>query len=513
MAGLFMLNNRKRYISSIDTIRRNGYTQQGGITMMFRRCVSLFLSVLCVTAVLMLCLFPVRVGAQSFSTGIVTGDNVALRKNASKSSGLVARLDAGTIVTILQTNVNAEWHKVKANGKTGYINRLYVSLDPSVYTGGYCAEVINCKKSVNVRSSASKTASVIGEAKLGEKYEILSGGSNSSWQKIKYKGKTAFISKDYIRQVYKADNSQLTALSVKGGTLSPTFLPSEYAYIVRASSSKVTISTAANKGVKVSVDGTGKSSATVSVPDRSVKTVSITVNGKKRYTVLIERGTVLVGTWNIKRGNGNLEMQGRLVEGQQADILCLQEVFKKKSGSNVINNLLSLSTKQLKYNAFAKSIDSSGGDYGIGILSKYSLSGTTSKKIYSGGYEQRIYQKTVVKINGKKVSIYNTHLSFNNESIRKKQFTEILKAMDADKNPYKILFGDFNAAYSEFAVMKGYKTINTSSQKYYDPSGALIKKNGIDNILISDNISVAGSYMVKTSLSDHAPLFAFLVLK
>lgn len=480
---------------------------------MFRRCASFLLSLLCLMTVLVLAFVPARVSAQTFTSGIVTGDNVALRKSASKSSGLIARLDSGTVVTILQTNVNAEWHKVKVNGKTGYINRLYVSLDPSVYANGYRAEVINCKKSVNVRSGASKSAEVIGEAKLGAQFDILSGGSNSAWQKISFNGKVAYISTDYIRLVYNADKTQLTALSVKGGSLSPTFLPSEYGYVVRADSSKVTISVSANKGVKVSVNGTGKSTATVSVPDHSVQTVSITLDGKKRYSVIIERGTVLVGTWNIKRGNGKLEMQGRLVEAQQPDILCLQEVFKKKSGSTIVNNLTSLSTEQLKQSAFAKSLDSSGGDYGIGILSKYTLSGNTYKKIYSGGYEQRIYQKAVVKINGKKVSIYNTHLSFNNATIRKSQFTEILKVMDADKNPYKILFGDFNAGYSEFDVMKGYKVINTSSQVYYDPSGAKINKNGIDNILVSDNISVAGSYMVNAPLSDHAPLFAFLVLK
>ena len=472
-----------------------------------------FVAVFCALLTVALFVFPTRAFAQSFTEGVVTGDKVALRKSASKSSALLARLDSGTVVTILQTNVNAEWHKVKVNGKTGYINRVYVSLAPSVYSGDYQAEIINCKKSVNVRASASQVSAILGQAKLGDTYDIISGGASSGWQKIKYDGKTAYVSSDYVRLTYKASNTQLTSLSVTGGTISPTFLPNEYYYVVRATSSKVTVSASANSGVKVSVNGTGKSSVTFTIPEGSVKTVTVSVGGKQKYVMYIERGTLQVGTWNIKRGNGKLELQGRLVEATEPDILCLQEVFVKTSSGSVTNNLLSLRTKKLTQYAFAKSIDSSGGDYGIGILSRYALSGKTSKKISSGSYEQRIYQKAVVKINGKNVSVYNTHLSYNNSTIRKKQFQEILSVMDADKNPYKILCGDFNASYSEFAVMKGYTVVNTSSTKYYDATGSVIKKNGIDNILVSSNISVAGSYMVKTDLSDHAPLFAFLVLK
>lgn len=478
---------------------------------MHRRLCSLLLTLFIFGAALLATFVPSRVSAQSFTAGVVTADNVALRKSASKSSSLIARLDAGTSLIILDTNVNAEWHKVKANGKTGYINRVYVSLAPSLYTGGYRAEIVNCKNYVNVRSGASVSADVLGKAKLGDTYEVVSSGSAGEWQKIKYNGKDGYVSTDFVRLVYKAANTQLTGMTVSGGTISPVFIPSEYGYVVRATSSKVTLSVSANKGVKVSVNGTGKSTATISVPKGSVKTVSITVGGKKKYSVLIENGTLLVGTWNIKRGNGNLELQGRLVEAQEPDILCLQEVFRKSSGQTV-DNLASLKTKRLKYMSFAKSLDSSGGDYGLGILSAYSLSGNTSKKIYSGGSEQRIYQKTVVKIDGKKVSVYNTHLSFNSSSLRETQFKEILKVMNADKNPYKILFGDFNASYSEFSVMKGYTVVNTSSKVYKDPSGSTINKNGIDNILVSSNIQVAESYMVKTNLSDHAPLFAFLVL-
>ena len=46
--------------------------------------------------------------AETFDKGIITGESVAFRKGADKSSDLIRRLPRGTVVEILATNVNAE---------------------------------------------------------------------------------------------------------------------------------------------------------------------------------------------------------------------------------------------------------------------------------------------------------------------------------------------------------------------------------------------------------------------
>ena len=453
--------------------------------------------------------------AQSYTKGTITGDNVALRKAASSSSTLICRLSAGTVVKILSTNVNAEWDKVSVNGKTGYVNRMYVSLDLSypAYDRTYTGTIINCKENVNVRSSASKSGKILGTAALGSEWTVTGANCADGWHQIDYNGKTGYISSAYVALTAKAEKNQLTSLSVSGGTMTPAFSPDVYGYVVRVTSDKVTLKVSASGSSKVSINGNGKASYTFSMPSSGSKTVRISVGGKERYTIYFVRGALICGTWNIKRGNDKLVEQGRLIEAHQPDVLALQEVYRTTSGSNKVDNLLSLRTKDLQYTSFAASINySGGGQYGIGILSRYKLESTESWKLESGSYEQRIVQKAVITVDGKKVSLYNTHFSYNSASIRKKQFAAVLKLMNADTNPYKILFGDFNAKASEFSQMKGYTVVNTASTQYLNYSGGTINKNEIDNILVSSNITVLNSIMADVELSDHKPLFAFLVL-
>ena len=79
--------------------------------------------------------------ALELSTGIINADDVALRKSADSSGGVVTRLDEGAVVKILESNVNAEWYYVEAGTRKGYVNRIYVDIDASLpsyqldYTG------------------------------------------------------------------------------------------------------------------------------------------------------------------------------------------------------------------------------------------------------------------------------------------------------------------------------------------------------------------------------------------
>ena len=453
--------------------------------------------------------------AETFDKGTITGDSVAFREGADKSSGLIRRLSRGTVVEILATNVNAEWHRVRYRGTEGYVNRMYVSLDPSLdtYQRAYTGEVVNCNAFVNVREAADASSTLLGTADKGSTFEVTAANYADGWHQIAYDGKTAYISSDYLRLTAKASDSQLTSLMVTGGTMTPAFSPDEYGYVVRADADELTITAAGNSGVKIDVNGTGRSSDTVSMPNHGSKTVRIAVGGKTRYTLYIVRGALVVGTWNIKRGNGQLPMQGRLIENQQPDVMALQEVYRNASGSMRADNLASLRTKNMRNMSFATALTySGGGAYGIGLLSRYEMSEPEIIKLESGSYEQRVLQRVEITVDGKRVSLYNTHLSFNSAALRKKQFAAVLRAMNADDNAYKILFGDFNAKASEFSQFKGYTVINTTDAKFFNYAGNPIAKNEIDNILVSENITVLNSRMIENEYSDHKPLIAYLLL-
>lgn len=461
-------------------------------------------------------LTPQSASAASYTQGCITGDRVAMRKAADGDSSVIMRLAKGTIVEILDVNVNAQWHQVRYNGKTGYVNRMYVSLEPSLsqYQLSYVGKVVNCKKEVNVRSLPTTDSDIVGKATKGATYTVTAQNVTAGWHQIRFDGGTAYISADFLSIKTQAEDNQLTGLTVTGGNLSPSFSPSEYGYVVMADGSGVEISASANKGVDIDIAGANKSSVTIKVSSGEMKTVRIELDGKTRYTIYIVRNLLSVGTWNIKRGYSNLIGQGRLIENMQPDIMGLQEVYRNLKSGEIVDNLASLKTKVMQYTDFAETIGySGGGQYGIGVLTRYKIRSRDYYELTTGSLEDRVLQKIVISVGSKRVSIYNTHLSYQSASVRAKQFKEIKAIMDADRNKYVILFGDFNADESEFKLFSnGYRVINTGNTSYYSFFEKSISHSCIDNIIVSDSITVVNTVMLDTKLSDHNPLFAFLKL-
>jgi len=450
------------------------------------------------------------------NSGEILGTGVAFREGPSVDTVIIERLDTGTFVKILKTNVDAQWHQVEYNDKTGYVHRMYISLDSSLdgYKLDFVGTIINCKNDVNVRSEPTTDSQIIGVAVKGSNLTILPQDIYiEDWYQVEYEGVLAYIHADYLDVTAKVDDTQLADISINGGAFFPAFSPNEYGYVVKAAGSEVLINAKANDGVDVSINGTGKSSLTIDIPSAGMRTVRIALNGEIRYSIYISRNVLTVGTWNIKRGGGNLLMQGRLVYDQQPDIMGIQEAFQNLSASDIIDNLASLKTKEMSYNTLAATISyNSGAQYGNGLISKYKFQDRETYSLYSGGYERRVLQKVIVNIDGKKVSIYNTHLTHNSAAVRARQFAQIVEIMDSDENKYKILTGDFNADISEFSLFRDYTVVNTVETKYYDYSKNIIDVNEIDNVVVTNNIDVINSRIVITKVSDHYPVFAYLIL-
>lgn len=460
---------------------------------------------------------PITAFALQINRGVTIATNVAMRKEPSTKSSIISRLGQGVSVEILKENVDAEWYQVKYNKKTGYINRMYISFDECLdeYKFEYIGKVINCKKNVNVRAEPKSKGTVLGAALKGARLKVTQKNYIKGWHQVEFEGRTGYIADKYLELSIKAPDDRLSGLTIKGGTLNPGFSPDEFGYVIPATSSKVTITASANSGVKVDVNNTGKNTATIGMTSGSMKTVRISLNGKVRYTLYITRNILVVGTWNIKRGYNSLPMQGRLLRNQLPDIMGIQEVFQNKKNGDIVDNLASLKTKTMSNTFFAPTIDySNGGKYGIGIISRYKISGAQTFPLDSDGCEKRILQKCVISVGGKKVSVYNTHLSYESAATRAKQFNTIASIMKKDKNKYKILTGDFNAKEPEFDVLKkDYTMIVTGGTKYYNYGGDLINNNVIDNVIVTKNIKAVNSRIIKASFSDHFPVFTYLVLK
>ena len=453
--------------------------------------------------------------ALDVTTGVITAQQVMLRKTASPTGRMVTVLGKGAVVKILETNVKSEWYRVETATRSGYVERIYVSINPSLpsYQLDYTGTIVNCNSFVNVRAGASKKAKKLGQADKGSSYHVTQAFCDGAWHEIDYDGQPGYVSADYVSLEANVGNDVLSALEITGATLSPEFSPTEYGYVLTATKGEVTINAIANDGVQVSIGNTGIGSAKYTINSGNSKTIRISVNGVVKYTLYLVRDVLTVGTWNIKRGNDNIVLQGWLIAAQKPDILGVQEVYVNEKED--YDNLLSVRTADMQYTSFAETIAyPSGGQYGIGQISQYEPIKQEVTELYSSDKEQRCLQKVEYEIGGKHVSVYNTHFSYESAAIRKKQFAEVLAVMDKDENAYKILTGDFNAQESEFgSFKKNYRVINTSATKFYDYSRDRISMSQIDNIIVSKNITVLNARAIPTEYSDHYPLFAFLALK
>ena len=453
--------------------------------------------------------------AMTLSTGIINADDVSLRKTASASGGVITRLDIGTVVKILESNVNAEWYRVEAGTRTGYVNRIYVDIDASLpsYQLNYTGTIFNVQQDVNVRAEPSLKANKLGKANKGDTFKVTQAYASGPWHQIEYNGVVGYVSSAYMELKADVANNALSGIDVTGGTLSPAFSPTEYGYVLTATQGEVDIKAIANEGVKVSIGNTGIASAKYTIKSGNSKTIRISVGGVVKYSIYLVRDVLTVGTWNIKRGNDNVEMQGWLIAAQRPDIIGVQEVYINQKENK--SNLLSVRTKNAQHVSFAETIKyPSGGQYGIGQISKFKPESTEVTLLSSEDKEQRCLQKVEYMIDGKRVSVYNTHFSFESAALRKKQFSEVLSIMNADQNEYKILTGDFNAKESEFSgFTRNYRVVNTSATRFYNYSNKAIGMSQIDNIIVSKNITVLNARAIPTEYSDHYPLFAFLALK
>ncbi len=219
-----------------------------------------------------------------------------------------------------------------------------------------------------------------------------------------------------------------------------------------------------------------------------------------------------VATYNIQSAD-----YGRSVEAVNKEITDLgiemigfQEVDKMTRRSGNTDILDGICGETFPYREYAATMEFDGGHYGIGIASKYPMKLVKTVKYESEDLEPRILMICEVDVNGKKVYAANTHLSFENTEIRKKQF-ETAKRELSEYSPL-ILFGDFNvSSFEEFDLLPLNKvnTKNTpiASFKFDIPFRC------IDNIFYDDKVDVLNFALNESESSDHNMIMADIEIK
>ena len=188
---------------------------------------------------------------------------------------------------------------------------------------------------------------------------------------------------------------------------------------------------------------------------------------KKAKIVKVLSFNILHGA--TTKGDFNLDLLAEVIKSADPDFVAMQEVdFKTKRAKNYdLTTELGYRTKMAPI--FAKAMSFDGGEYGEGILSKYTFLTTKNVALpYSKGSEPRAaIEITTQIISGDTISFVATHLDhLKNGKDRIAQVKKINTEFSSNQYP-TILVGDMNA-------VPGSKAINILEKIW---TGSYDKKN------------------------------------
>lgn len=202
----------------------------------------------------------------------------------------------------------------------------------------------------------------------------------------------------------------------------------------------------------------------------------------KVYTA--NKPTIKVATYNIGKNElaadvANLENLNKAIAKIDADVIVLTEIDNKTARSKKVHQLEEIAKANKMDFAFGKALDFDGGEYGVGILSKYKIEKSQVVNLPSGDAEQRVVllsQITKPDFDSP-IIIMGTHLDWQKDpTIRIGQVRHILDASIGDTDTgfdniaasIKILAGDFNSTANEQPIQE--------IRYMFEP----VMKNGVD---------------------------------
>jgi endonuclease/exonuclease/phosphatase family metal-dependent hydrolase len=231
--------------------------------------------------------------------------------------------------------------------------------------------------------------------------------------------------------------------------------------------------------------------------------------------------TLKVLCYNLRFGElASLEQLAEYIHSENPDVVALQEVDVRtnrgmaphQNGKDFITEL-GFRTGMLT--AYARTIDFSGGYYGIGILSKYPFEQTRKimLPIPEGSKEQRAVLLADVELPGGRIFTFaSTHLDHSTSAVRSIQVQAMNEALKNSRFPL-IIAGDFNARPDSPEIKDGMKDyLQACSVDFTSPSGNPQSK--IDYIFCypAGNWKKVEAATPRQQLSDHLPVTAVVQL-
>lgn len=198
-----------------------------------------------------------------------------------------------------------------------------------------------------------------------------------------------------------------------------------------------------------------------------------------------------------------------------ADVVLIQEIKNAHVGNQpaAIAGILGM------HYAFAQNVTyGSSGGYGTAVLSRFPIVSADNTHLpRPGNTQQRGLAHVVIDVDGKEVSIYNTHLQNLSESARMMQIRAIAGIVAQDDRP-QIFGGDMNAHYgspvmgvARTVFIDTWATVGSGSGLTH-PSSHL--RGRIDYLMhANEGITPVASDVLPARLSDHMAVRARYVIE
>lgn len=241
-------------------------------------------------------------------------------------------------------------------------------------------------------------------------------------------------------------------------------------------------------------------------------------------------------TYNIQQGadsSGVLDLAetARVLQESRADIVCLQEVDVNWSSRSEFLDEAKVLADALRFEyrfapIYSLNPPRAGAprrEFGLAVLSRYpilsftdhDLSRISSLEQAKGVQILPGFPEVVVEIAGRRVRIFNTHLSWLDAGLRLQEAQEMLDIISRGEGPV-VLTGDMNALPDDPEIILLTQTLADAFASAGDeegftyPGGWPTKR--IDYIFTSKEIVAVQAKVIETFASDHRPVLARLTI-
>jgi endonuclease/exonuclease/phosphatase family metal-dependent hydrolase len=234
-------------------------------------------------------------------------------------------------------------------------------------------------------------------------------------------------------------------------------------------------------------------------------------------------GELRVMTFNIQSGLRGLDGVAEVIRTARPDIVALQEVDRGSRRAQGLDQTAVLAEQTgLTYHAHFRTTDLYGGAYGIALLSRFPLEALEEYPLpVPRGAEPRTLAHALMRVEGREVSVYVTHLIRRpfNSAARVRQSVLIAELLAKDPRP-KLLMGDLNddpdsrpvrllrRGLTDVAAASGQGSAGTYPLPL--PFSPALR---IDYVLACQAFEPLRSEVLHVGVSDHYPLVADVRLK